>query len=209
MNVKFSSYTYSSQEVDDLIEDALKEQDKAKKLKRQEAEAELLMAEAEQSILSKRIDRDISDAMSCVAKEKSNKNLIEIAPAQSLEELKKNKIAYLVDIRSEPESIFNGRPDLTEAKKPVINIPYKLYPSMRDNPKFKETYKKYIFNDESTTFIMCRDGTLAEKAVNEIREFHSNCFAIKNGFDGEKDNTRKQRGLINGWKGEGLPWESC
>jgi rhodanese-related sulfurtransferase len=132
---------------------------------------------------------------------------LSVNPRDSLEQIMKNKIAYLVDIRSEPEAIFNGKPDLTDAGKPVINIPYKLYPSMRDNPDFKNTYKKYIFNKDSTAFLLCRDGKVSEQAANEIREFHGNCYSIKNGFDGERDENQKRRGQINGWKADGLPWE--
>jgi rhodanese-related sulfurtransferase len=130
-----------------------------------------------------------------------------VDPTNSLEQLKMNRTAYLVDIRSEPETIFNGKPDLTESGKPIISIPYKLYPSMRENPQFKETYKKYIFDKESTAFLLCKDGKISEKAANEIREFHGKCYSIKNGFDGERDDLQKKRGNINGWKAEGLPWE--
>ena len=78
---------------------------------------------------------------------------------------------------------------------------------MRDNPQFKETYKKYIFNKDSTAFLLCKDGTISEKAASEIREFHDKCYSIKNGFDGERDDLQKKRGHINGWKADGLPWE--
>ena len=130
-----------------------------------------------------------------------------VDPRDSWEELRNNRMSYVVDIRPEPETIYAGSPDLTVIEKDTVRIPYKLYPSMRTNPEFEKTYKQYFFNKDSVTFLLCKDGTMSEQVASEIREFHENCYAIKNGFNGEKNEESKQRNRLNGWKADGLPCE--
>jgi hypothetical protein len=130
-----------------------------------------------------------------------------INPIEAWKILQEKKMSYMIDVRTEPESIYGGKPDLKEIKKETINIPYALYPSLRENPNFVREFNKFIFNDETVTFLICKDGTLSEKALEKLKETNKKCFAIENGFEGEIDNLQKKRSQINGWKASGLPWE--
>lgn len=126
---------------------------------------------------------------------------------ETYEFVTKNTMAYIVDVRTQAESIYAGSPDLSDIKKEPINIPFKLYPSMRQNPRFVDTFKDYFFNKDATTFLLCNDGNISKSIVGDIREFHENCYAIEDGFNGPKHEELNRRGLISGWKAEGLPWQ--
>ena len=60
-------------------------------------------------------------------------------------------------------------------------------------------------------FFMCRAGPRAVTAAQEFsrqmrtRGVQLHCTNILHGFEGEKDENG-QRGRLNGWKVEGLPW---
>ncbi len=130
-----------------------------------------------------------------------------INPIEAWKILQEKKMSYVIDVRPEPESIYSGKPDLTELKKETINIPYTLYPSLRENPNFVREFNKFIFNEETVTFLICKDGTLSEKALDKLKQTNKQCFAIDHGFEGEMENIGKKRSLINGWKAQGLPYE--
>ena len=130
-----------------------------------------------------------------------------INPIEAWRILQEKKMSYVVDVRPEPESIYSGKPDLTELKKETINIPYTLYPSLRENPNFVREFNKFIFNEETVTFLICKDGTLSERALDKLKQTNKHCYAIDHGFEGEMENIGKKRSLINGWKAQGLPYE--
>ena len=130
-----------------------------------------------------------------------------INPIEAWKILQEKKMSYVIDVRPEPESIYSGKPDLTELKKETINIPSTLYPSLRENPNFVREFNKFIFNEETVTFLICKDGTLSEKALDKLKQTNKQCFAIDHGFEGEMENIGKKRSLINGWKAQGLPYE--
>lgn len=130
-----------------------------------------------------------------------------INPIEAWKILQEKKMSYMVDVRPEPESIYSGKPDLKELKKETINIPYTLYPSLRENPNFVREFNKFIFNDETVTFLICKDGTLSERALEKLKHTNKKCYAIDKGFEGEFDELEKKRSKINGWKANGLPYE--
>lgn len=130
-----------------------------------------------------------------------------INPIEAWRILQEKKMSYVIDVRPEPESIYSGKPDLKELKKDTINIPYTLYPSLRENPNFVREFNKFIFNKDTVTFLICKDGTLSEKAAEKLKQMNKKCFAIEKGFEGDIDELEKKRSKINGWKASGLPWE--
>jgi hypothetical protein len=130
-----------------------------------------------------------------------------INPIEAWRILQEKKMSYVVDVRPEPESIYSGKPDLKELKKDTINIPYTLYPSLRENPNFVREFNKFIFNEDTVTFLICKDGTLSEKAAEKLKQTNKKCFLIDKGFEGDLDESEKKRSKINGWKASGLPWE--
>ena len=124
-----------------------------------------------------------------------------INPIEAWKILQEKKMSYMVDVRTEPESIYCGKPDLKDLQKETINIPYALYPSLRENPHFIREFNKFIFNDETVTFLICKDGTLSEKALQKLKQTNKQCF------EGTLDCSEKKRCNINGWKANGLPYE--
>lgn len=130
-----------------------------------------------------------------------------INPIESWRILQEKKLSYVVDVRPEPESIYAGKPDLSVLKKEAINIPLTMYPSLRENPNFVREFNKFIFNEDSVTFFICKDGSLSEKAIEKLRHTNKKCYVIEHGFEGDMDLEEKKRGKVNGWKANGLPYE--
>ena len=157
------------------------------------------------TVFSCKIHVIIQKITNFLLKHMSNK----IDPKKSWMILQENKTSYVIDVRPEPEAIYGGKPDLSELKKETINIPYTLYPSMRENPNFVREFNKFIFNDNSVTFLICKDGTLSERAAEKLKQAgkKNECYTIENGFEGQMSDMEKKRSMINGWKASGLPYE--
>ena len=197
-DILIKSGIFSIDEEDEKSEDSSHEENNDSFSVGRQVQAELRIRREIGNSLKNEIEDD---------QESEDDESVSINARESYEIVKKNNLAYIIDVRPQAESIYGGGPDLSDMKKEAINIPFKLYPSMKQNPKFIDTFKGYIFNKEATTFLLCNDGTTSKSIINDIREFHENCYVIEDGFNGPKDLDLKRRGMISGWKAEGLPWQ--
>lgn len=120
--------------------------------------------------------------------------------------------AVLVDVRTQPEWAFSGKPDLGGIDRKVIFVPWKTWPAMAINLGFiADLEEKFPDALPKRFFFMCRSGPRAVSAAQEFARQMSargadlHCTNVMHGFEGEK-NADGQRGSVNGWKAEGLPW---
>ena len=103
---------------------------------------------------------------------------------QAWDRLTDDPDAVLIDVRSEAEWEFVGRPDLSRLDKTPYFIAWQHYPGMRPNADFLQQVE----------------------AVGIARSAgYETCFNVADGFEGPCDDNG-QRGTKEGWKAAGLPW---
>ena len=115
--------------------------------------------------------------------------------------------ACLIDVRTMPEWVFVGVPDLAAISKKSIGISWKVFPTMQVNPNFGSELQTAVPSKDSPLCFICKTGGRSlDAAIEATRMGYSHAFNIEHGFEGDKD-SQEHRGLTNGWKATGLPWE--
>ena len=130
-----------------------------------------------------------------------------ISSKQCFERLSKESSSYLVDVRTQPEWLFVGLPDLQSLQKKTVCVSWHVYPNMNINVNFESEILKSGINKQDTIFLICRSGNRSCDAAEFLasRGF-TNCFNVIDGFEGEND-PNHQRSTVNGWKYYKLPWK--
>ena len=126
---------------------------------------------------------------------------------QCFEKLSKVPDSHLVDVRTKPEWLFVGLPDLQSLKKKTVCISWHVYPNMGINVNFESEILKSGINKQDTIFLICRSGQRSSDAAEYLasRGF-INCCNVVDGFEGETGPDH-QRSTVNGWKYSKLPWK--
>ena len=135
------------------------------------------------------------------------KNIQSINSKQCFERLSEESGSHLVDVRTKPEWLFVGMPDLQSLHKKTICISWHIYPEMKININFESEILESGINRQDTIFLICRSGHRSHDAAEFLasRGF-TDCFNVIDGFEGEND-PNLQRSTINGWKYYKLPWK--
>ena len=121
-------------------------------------------------------------------------------PREAYDFLQKNPQAVLVDCRSEMEYLFVGHP--TGAH----HVAWNDGPDWDINPHFVGQVKRVASMDRPVVLI-CRSGQRSVAAGVELENAgFGEVINVLEGFEGSLDEAH-HRGLINGWRKEGLPWE--
>ncbi|WP_431281183.1 rhodanese-like domain-containing protein [Humitalea sp. 24SJ18S-53] len=130
----------------------------------------------------------------------------DVSPAAAWAALKSDPDAVLVDVRTDAEWTFVGVPDLSEAGKQPVLIPWQVYPSMQVNGAFAEHLRRSGVTPLSKVFYLCRSGarSLAAAQAAQAAGF-PNAANVADGFEGPPD-AQGHRGATAGWKAGGLPW---
>ncbi len=115
--------------------------------------------------------------------------------------------ALLVDVRTHPEWLFVGMPDLHTTSSRLAAISWKTYPQFAPNPQFLESLAREQPEKELPLFFLCRSGGRSlDAAVAATHAGYTQAFNVAGGFEGEPD-ARGHRGMHEGWKAAGLPWK--
>ena len=138
--------------------------------------------------------------------------IYEVGPKETWDGLRNDKDAVLVDVRTHAEWSFVGLPDLSElGKEPLLNQ-WAILPAMQQNPSFMDELDKQLDGAApSKIYFLCRSGVRSLSAAHLVSEALAargqsvDCVNIIGGFEGDLDQDR-QRGNMNGWKNDGLPW---
>ncbi len=118
-----------------------------------------------------------------------------------------NDDIYVVDVRTKAEWQFSGTAELGGLNAKLLCFEWVTYPDFAANPHFVEQVTNVIVNKKSAIFFLCKTGIRSYQAANILAEHgYENCFNITHGFEGAHNNNM-QRGKVNGWKAEGLPWK--
>ncbi len=130
----------------------------------------------------------------------------DIAPAETWAAMQNDPAAMLVDVRTDAEWNFVGIPDLVEAGKRVVLIPWQVYPSMAVNSHFTEALRKGGLLPEHRVYFICRSGARSLAAAQAAQAAgYAAVFNVADGFEGPVDRDG-HRGQAAGWKAAGLPW---
>jgi rhodanese-related sulfurtransferase len=129
-----------------------------------------------------------------------------VPPGTTWEALQSNQNAQLVDVRTDAEWNFVGIPDLGQAGKQPVLIPWQEYPTMHRNPAFEKQLRDAGFTQEHHIYFLCRSGVRSLAAAEAARAAgFPNVYNVADGFEGPIDSAG-HRGGAAGWKAEGLPW---
>jgi rhodanese-related sulfurtransferase len=129
-----------------------------------------------------------------------------VAPTKAWEALRSDPKAQLVDVRTDAEWNFVGIPDLNEAGKEAVLIPWQIYPTMQRNPSFVENLRQAGLKPEQPIYFICRSGARSMAAAESARAAgFPRVFNVADGFEGPADH-EGHRGTSAGWKADGLPW---
>jgi rhodanese-related sulfurtransferase len=129
-----------------------------------------------------------------------------VPPKQTWEALKADASAHLVDVRTEAEFAFVGVPDLSDAAKQPVLIPWQVYPTMQVNAGFVQQLRKAGLTADHKIYFLCRSGARSLAAASAAQQDgFPHVYNISDGFEGPPD-SEGHRGTLAGWKADGLPW---
>ncbi|MBV8603290.1 MAG: rhodanese-like domain-containing protein [Pelomonas sp.] len=123
-------------------------------------------------------------------------------PTEAAAYLAAHPDALFVDVRMELEYLYVGHPI------GAVHLAWYEYPDMQPDPaRFVAQLKREAGGDRPVVLI-CRSGqrTLAAAEALEAAGFGGEIVNVVHGFEGDAD-ANFQRGRINGWRFDGLPWE--
>jgi len=114
--------------------------------------------------------------------------------------------ALLVDVRTLPEWMFVGVPDLRSLNKKPIFAAWQNFPSMQQNPAFPEQVRAGGASDDAPLLFICRSGNRSKAAAIAMTALgFKRCYNVAEGFEGALDEDG-HRGSKGGWKAARLPW---
>ncbi len=129
-----------------------------------------------------------------------------VAPRDAWEILLRDRDAQLVDVRTQPEWTFVGVPDLAEAGKQPVLIPWQVYPTMQVNSSFADHLRQAGIKPESKLYFICRSGGRSAAAAGAAQAAgFPHAYNVADGVEGPPDE-EAHRGSVAGWKADGLPW---
>jgi rhodanese-related sulfurtransferase len=126
-----------------------------------------------------------------------------LTPREAHAFLQERTDALFVDVRMEIEYLYVGHP------LGVVHVPWYEYPEMQpDAEAFAAQVRREAGGDTTRPVVLiCRSGkrTLDAGQALEAAGFRE-VVNVLHGFEGELDE-HFQRGRLNGWRHDGLPWE--
>lgn len=125
-----------------------------------------------------------------------------LTPREAWQFVQAHPEALFVDVRMEIEYLYVGHPP------GVVHVAWYEYPDMQaDAPGFVERVRREGGRPDRPVVLLCRSGkrTLEAGQVLQAAGF-AQVINVLHGFEGELDE-HFQRGRVNGWRFDGLPWE--
>ena len=133
-------------------------------------------------------------------------SVIQINAQDAFERLKKDQNSILIDVRTFEEFNFVGIVNAAQFNNRMTLLPWQILPNMNENPDFAVSLEKAAPKKDVHIFFLCRSGARSSQAANYATNLgYENCYNITSGFEGDLDQDQ-QRGKINGWKANNLPW---
>ena len=130
----------------------------------------------------------------------------DLKPTEAWKLLTDNRNAQLVDVRTRPEWMFVGLPDLTSlGRRPVLQS-WQVFPGMEIDANFTAELTDQLADKEAPLLFICRSGGRSRAAAQAMTAAgYRRCYNVAEGFEGNPD-AERHRGKTGGWKAAGLPW---
>ena len=130
----------------------------------------------------------------------------DLKPTDAWKLLAEDKQAQLVDVRTRPEWMFVGLPDLSSLGKKVQLQSWQVFPAMEVDGNFGAAVSQQIPDRNAPILFLCRSGGRSRAAAMAMTAMgYRKCFNVAEGFEGNPD-AERHRGKTGGWKAAGLPW---
>lgn len=130
----------------------------------------------------------------------------EVTPEEAWHLLSEDPNAVLVDVRTQPELMFVGVPDLGGVAAELVLVEWQVFPAMSEDPDFAEKVATRGVTPDKTAIFICRSGNRSAAAACAMTAAGvARCYNLIDGFEGGLDGER-HRGARGGWKAMGLPW---
>ena len=136
----------------------------------------------------------------------------EVLPTDAWDILKAEKSARLIDVRTQAEWNFVGKPDLSGLGHTTLCVEWVSFPGMSKNLHFVESVLEDIGDGTPGKLLfLCRSGVRSLHAARAVTAWFSEqgvsvkCLNVAEGFEGDLNDEGK-RGIRNGWKHRGLAW---
>jgi rhodanese-related sulfurtransferase len=126
-----------------------------------------------------------------------------LTPLEAHAYLQSHREALFVDVRMEIEYLYVGHPP------GVVNVPWYEYPEMQPHAeRFAGQVRREAGDNLARPVVLiCRAGKRTVEAGEALeRAGFKEVVNVLHGFEGELDD-HFQRGRLNGWRFDGLPWE--
>lgn len=133
------------------------------------------------------------------------------SPKQCWDALGESRSAVLIDVRTRAEWAYVGLPALSAEMSPLIVQEWQVFPQMQVDPAFVPTLAQKLadvgFDNSVGLYFLCRSGVRSLAAARAMTAAgYPNTFNVTGGFEGDVDE-EGHRGMKNGWKATGLPWQ--
>jgi rhodanese-related sulfurtransferase len=126
-----------------------------------------------------------------------------VTPHEAFTLLQSDPRVKLVDVRTNAERDWIGRPALPEAQHGAVQ--WTLYPGGAPNPDFA-TQLQQAADKEDVVLFLCRSGVRSRHAARVATELgYTDAYDILEGFEGDRDG-EGHRKTVSGWCKAGLPW---
>jgi len=130
----------------------------------------------------------------------------DLKPTDAWKLLAEDAKAQLVDVRTRPEWMFVGLPDLTSLRKKPVLQSWQVFPAMDVDGNFSATIAQQVPDRDAPILFLCRSGARSRAAaIAMTQQGYSKCYNVAEGFEGNLD-AERHRGRVGGWKAAGLPW---
>jgi rhodanese-related sulfurtransferase len=109
--------------------------------------------------------------------------------------------ALLVDVRSGEERKFVGHVPNS------LHVAWATGTALTRNPRFVRELEARVGGKEAVVLLLCRSGKRSALAAEAAAKAgFSQVYNVLEGFEGEID-ALQHRGVADGWRFRGLPWE--
>lgn len=126
-----------------------------------------------------------------------------LLPVEAQAYLQDHPEALFLDVRMELEYLYVGHPP------GIVHVAWYEYPEMQpDVERFVAQVRREAGGDLGKPLVLlCRSGTRTVAAGQALEAAgFAEVVNIVHGFEGDPDENF-QRGRLNGWRHDGLPWE--
>ncbi len=130
----------------------------------------------------------------------------DVTPHEAWELLKSEPETVLIDVRTDAEFNYVGRPDISAIGKDVGLVMWVSFPAGERNPNFVDEVKATGVTPDQKILFLCRSGVRSRFTAEVMTQAgYPQCYNVLEGFEGDKD-PDGHRGTTGGWKVAGLPW---